>query len=162
MTILSELYASGGRDVILHTIELQCPAWTDPICIVKDFRDHTIITEDARTLTAKASGMAIALPKRDATGTQNLTFAIDNVRSEASRLLRAANENRQLVTLIYRCYLASDLSAPAERPIKFIVRSYKAQAQHVEITAGLFDLINLRWPRHKYDAEFSPGLKYLQ
>lgn len=161
MSILAQVYAQGG-DVILHTIELWSAGWVgDPIVLVRDFQDHTITTEDNRELVARASGMAVALPKRDATGAQNLTFALDGVRPEATRLLRQAQEAQEVVRLTYRCYLYSDLSEPAEQPYYFIVRRFVAQADHVEITAGLFDLIDMRWPRIVYDSNTAPGLQFL-
>lgn len=161
-TILSELYASGGDDVILHTIELSCEAWTNPVCLVRDFVNHTMITEDLRELEFVGCGMDVALPKRDATGAQNLTFAIDGIRTEAAKLLRAAIADQKAIKLTYRCYVFSDLTAPAEAPTHMVVRSYKAQSNHVEVTAGVFDLIDMRWPRRVYNSLFSPGLKYMQ
>lgn len=161
-TILSELYASGGDDVILHTLELTCESWNEPVLLVGDYVDHTFTTEDARTLEFKGCGIAISLPKRDASGAQSLTFAIENIRTESAKLLRSAISNQQKVNLTHRCYVHSDHSQPAEQPYYFIVRNYKAQANHVEITAGLFDLIDMRWPRAVYNSQFSPGLKYMQ
>lgn len=161
-TILSELYASGGDDVILHTIELSCDAWTNPVCLVRDFVNHTMTTEDLRELAFVGCGMDVSLPKRDATGAQNLTFAIDGIRTEAAKLLRSAIAEQVPIRLIYRCYVYSDLTQPAEAPLTLIVRSYRAQSNHVEVTAGLFDLIDMRWPRRVYNSLFSPGLKYMQ
>lgn len=160
MSVLAQVYAQGG-DVILHTIELTSEAWgTDPIVLVRDYQDHEITTEDGRVLTAKASGMDVALPKRDASGAQNITFALDGVRPEATRLLRQAQESNSKISLTYRSYLYSDLSEPAEQPYFFIVRSFTAQADTVQITAGLFDIIDMRWPRKVYDSNTAPGLKY--
>lgn len=161
MTILSELYASNGPEVILPTIELQCAAWEDEIVLVADNNDHTITTEDQRTLTALATGMNVALPKRDATGAQSLVFAIDNVRSQAAARVRSAVRQQETVRLIYREYLNTDLSAPANEPLRFNVKSYRAREEHVEVTAVLFDLIDMRWPRDLYTSENAPGLKYL-
>ena len=76
MSLLAQVYAQGG-DVILHTIELTSTAWGgDSIVLVRDYQDHTITTEDGRELLARASGMAVSLPKRDTTGAQDLTFAL--------------------------------------------------------------------------------------
>ena len=161
MSILQQVYAKGG-DVILHTIELTSQAWAEPIILVRDYQNHTITTEDDRELLAIASGMAVALPKRDATGAQDITFALDGVRPEATRLLRQAQDAGEEVRLTYRCYLYSDLSEPAEQPHYFIVRRFVAQADHIEVTAGLFDFIDMRWPRMLYDSNTAPGLKYFQ
>lgn len=161
MTVLSELYASSGDDVILQTLELNSEAFDAPLFLVRDYQDHIITTEDARTVTAVSCGMDIALPKRDSRGDQNLTFAIDNVRGEASKLMRDAKRENKPVYLTYRCYLSSNLSAPAERPYYFIVRNYRAVGATVEVTAGVFDLIGTAYPRKMYDANFSPAITYL-
>ena len=162
MSLLAQVYAQGG-DVILHTIELTSTAWgSDPIVLVKDYRDHTITTEDGRQLLARASGMAVSLPKRDATGAQDLTFALDGVRPEATRLVRQAQEAQAVVHVVYRCYLYSDLSEPAEPPLFLISRRYSAQVDHIEVTAGLFDLIDMRWPRMMYDSNTAPCLEFSQ
>ena len=161
MSVLAQVYAQGG-DVILHTVEITSESWDEPIVLVRDFVEHTIITEDNRTLIARPSGMDVALPKRDASGAQNLTFALDGVRPEATRLLRQSHSAGDHINLTYRPYLASDKSEPAEQPYYFIVRSFSAKADHVEVTAGLFDLIDMRWPRIVYDSSTAPGLKYFQ
>lgn len=161
MSVLEQVYVEGG-DLILHVIELNSSAWGTPIILVQDFVQHTFTTEDAETITAQPCGMAIALPKRDASGAQNLTFALDGVRPDATRLLRLAQDEQAQVNLIYRCYLESDKTEPAEPPYHFIVRAFVAQWDRVEITAGLFDLIDMRWPREVYNSINTPCLKYYQ
>lgn len=159
--LLQQNYMTGG-DVQLIVIELWSKAWPDNIVLVADFVDHEITTEDNRILRAQPSGLSVSLPKRDATGAQNLTFALDGVRPEATRLLRQAEAMQAQVNLTLRVYLYSDLSEPAETPYHLIVRNFSAQADHVEVTAGLFDLIDMRWPRTLYNSVTAPCLKYQQ
>lgn len=162
MSVLAQVYTQGG-DVILHTIELTSSAWpSGGIVLVRDFQDHTITTEDGRVLLARASGMAVSLPKRDASGAQDITFALDGVRPEATRMVRAAQDAQAPVRVIYRCYLAGDLSEPAEPPLFMFARRYAARADHIEVTAGLFDLIDMRWPRMVYDSNTAPCLEFMQ
>lgn len=161
MSVLEQVYVEGG-DLILHVIELNSIAWSAPIILVQDFVGHTFTTESDDAITAQPCGMAIALPKRDASGAQNLTFALDGVRPEATRKLRQAQDLQAQINLIYRCYLESDKTEPAEPPYNFIVRSFVAQWDRVEVTAGLFDLIDMRWPREVYNSVNTPCLKYYQ
>lgn len=161
MSVLEQVYVEGG-DLILHVIELNSSAWSAPIYLVQDFVQHTFTTEDDEDITAQPCGMAIALPKRDASGAQSLTFAIDGVRQDAARKLRQAQDAQAQINLIYRCYLESDKTEPAEPPYYFIVRSFAARWDTVEITAGLFDLIDMRWPREVYNSVNTPCLKYYQ
>ena len=160
LTILNQVYASGG-DVIISTLELTCPAWTAPVLICQGYEDQTCITEDARTLTFLASGIDIALPKKGNTGGQTLTFAIDNVTGEAQSKIDDALEAEQKITMIYRIFLESDKSTPAEPPYFMTVLGGTMQGTSVQIQAGFFDLINTKWPRELYTTKFAPGLRYL-
>ena len=160
MTVLEQVYASGG-DVILPTLELTCDAWGEPILICDGFEDQTCVTEDARTLTFIAAGIDVALPKKTNSGAQNLTFAIDNVTGEAQQKIDQALEAEDRVMLIYREFLASDKSSPAQAPYRFVVRSGQMRGNSVQIMAGFFDAINTAWPRDLYTLNFTPGIKYL-
>ena len=159
-TILNELRASGGRQVIVHTVELQCDAW-QPVYLCNGFRDLALVLETGENVIARATGMDVSLPKKDATGAQTLRFALDNVLGEATRLVRTAVDDGQEVRLIYRSYVSDDLSAPADNPLHMVVKNFTARGPQVDITAGFFDLIDTQFPRDVYTSEFAPGLKYL-
>lgn len=162
MTILETVFASGGNDVVIPTLELTCDAWAAPVLICGGFENHTCVTEDDRTLTFQAAGIEVALPKRDTSGQQMLTFAIDNVTGEAQRLIDAALEAGEMIHLTFRHYLASDKTAPAANPLKFVVREGSMRGSSVQINASFFDLINTAWPRRFYTADFAPGLRYFK
>lgn len=162
MTVLKRVFASGGTEVVIPTLEITCDAWDTPILLCNGYEDHTCVTEDARTLTFVACGIEVALPKRDTSGTQRLTFAIDNVSGEAQRLIDQAIDDGARVHLTFRHYLSSDKSAPAEPPLRFVVRDATMEGSAVQITAAFFDLINTAWPRFYYTASFAPGLRYFQ
>lgn len=160
MTILERVFASGGNEVVIPTLEITCAAWESAILLCNGYEDHTCITEDARTLTFQAAGIAVALPKRDTSGTQKLTFGIDNVTGEAQRLIDQALEAGEMVHLTFRHYLSTDKSAPAENPLKFVVKGGEMEGSMLRVVASFFDLINTAWPRAFYTADFAPGLKY--
>lgn len=161
MTILARVYASGGPEVIIPTIELTCEAWAEPILICAGFEDQTVTDESDRTLTFIAAGIDVALPKKGNTGNQTLTFAIDNITGAAQQQIDAALEAEERVTLVYRTYLSSDLSAPAEPPLRMTVMGGTITGTQVQISAGYFDLIGTGWPRDLYTLQFAPGLRYL-
>lgn len=161
MTILETLYASGGADPIIMTLELTSDAWVDPILICNGFTDQTCVTEDARTLTFIAAGIDVSLPRKTNTGSQSLQFAIDNVTGEAQQRVDEALAADERVMLTYRTYVASDKSAPAETPYRFVVQAGSFQGSTVNIRAGFFDAINTRFPRDLYTLGFAPGIKYL-
>jgi hypothetical protein len=160
MTILERVFASGGTEVVIPTLEITCEAWAAPILLCNGYENHTCTTEDNRVLTFVASGIAVALPKKNTSGTQMLMFAIDNVTGEAQRLIDDALEARQRVYITFRHYLSSDLSAPAENPLRLVVREGEMEGGSLRVTAAFFDLINTAWPRRFYTPEFAPGLKY--
>lgn len=160
MTVLDQVYASGG-DVIILTLELTSGAWTAPILICNGFEDQTVTTENDDVLTFVAAGIDVALPSRTNQGSQTLTFAIDNITGEAQRKIDEALEAEEQVIMTFRTYLASDLSAPAEAPYRFVVRSGRMQGNTVTVQAGFFDAINTRFPRDLYTTNFAPGIKYL-
>lgn len=160
MTVLEQVYASGG-DVLINTLELSCDAWAESILLCDGFEDHACMTEDGRAVTFMASGIAVELPDRGTSGGQKLTFAIDNVTGEAQQKIDAALEAEERIILTYRCYLASDKSAPAEAPYRMTVLDGEISGPSVQVEAGYYDLINSAWPRDLYTTEFAPGLKYL-
>ncbi|MES2868954.1 MAG: DUF1833 family protein [Pseudomonadota bacterium] len=161
MTALETLYASGGQAVIIPTLELFCTPWAAPIYICQGFDDITATTEDGVTATFTAAGFAAALPKRDNSGNQTLTFAIDNVTGEAQKLIDQALDARAKIGLVFRIFLSTDFGAPAERPYRMTVLNGFMQGASVQLNAGYFDLINLAWPRRKYTLAFAPCLRYI-
>lgn len=161
MTILNELRASGGTDALIDVLHFSCDAWANDVVLCNGYQDLQITTEHGVNLTATATDMQLSLPTKDATGSQKLRFALGNIRGEVSRLARQAISDSQQIRLIYRSYMSSDLSAPAENPLHMTVISVVEQAGAVDVTAGFFDLIDTQFPRDIYDSEFAPGLKYL-
>lgn len=162
MSVLDELYNTPSSAVILNTIELSCAAWAEPIVLVRDYVNHTIKTEDNRTLIALASGMDVSLPKRDNTGAQKLNFAIDGVNTQALSLVRSALMAQEVVNLTYRAYSSENLLEPAETPYRFVVHSCVISRSQVDIVAGMFDFIDYKWPRVVFNSETAPCLKYIQ
>lgn len=160
MTVLEQVYASGG-DVVIETLELNCAAWDVPLYLCNGFEDHICVTEAGVTVTFLAAAIQVALPKRTNQGDQVLTFTIDNITGEAQQLVDEALDAEARVNIIYRAYLASDKTQPAENPYRMVVRGGVMQGTAVQVNAGFFDLINTAWPRDLYTTEFAPGLKYL-
>ena len=158
MTILSVVYASAPTDeVIIPTLEILTD---DPQRICGDFADHEVTLETGEEVTFIGAGIDVSLPAADTSGQQKLAFAIDNVTGEAQVQIEAALEADQRVPVIYRPYLASDLSAPAEPPIRMTLVGGGFEGGHLELQGAYYDLLNIAWPREQYTVEFAPGLKY--
>lgn len=158
MTILANVYASAPTaEVIIPTLEILTAT---PQRICGGFEDVTVTLETDETVTFLGAGIDISLPAADTSGQQTLAFSIDNVTGEAQAQIDAALELDQRVTIIYRPYLASDLSAPSEPPIRMTLVGGGFEGGHLELQAAYYDLLNTAWPRELYTAEFAPGLKY--
>jgi hypothetical protein len=165
MTILEQAYreavASGGNDAFVRTLEITCPAWDAPVLICNGFTDRICGTEDGRFLTFIAANIGIALPQKNNKGNQALAFAVDNTTGEVMQRADQAIDANARVTATYRVYLASDLSAPCERPYRMSVDSDSFEQNQGTLQCGFFDLIGTAWPRDLYTTKFVPGLKYL-
>ena len=160
--VLRAVYASAPIDQVpVHTLELTHPAFDDgAIRLCQGFDDVTATLEDASTVEFKSSGFGVSLPSRAVKGRQDLQFQLDNVTGEALRNIRAAQEAGGPVTVTYRAYLASDLSAPAQPPTVMTAVDVSATPLSVSVTASFHDLVNKAWPRRFYTPDFAPGLKY--
>jgi hypothetical protein len=161
MTILEEVNASGGNDVIIRTLEITSAAWAEPILLATGFRDQVCTTEDGRTLTFRGVNMSITLPSKDNKGNQTLAFAIDNTTGEVSRYVDSAIEANTRATVIYRTFLSSNKSAPQERPYRLTILSGELKGIIAQLQCGYFNMIGTAWPRKYLTADYAPGLRYL-
>lgn len=159
--IYREAVASGGKEAFVRTLEITCPAWSAPVLICNGFKDRICGTEDGRLLTFTAANIGIALPQKNNKGNQALAFAVDNTTGEVMQKADQALDAIARVTATYRVYLASDLSAPCERPYRMSVDSDSFEQNQATLQCGFFDLIGTAWPRDLYTTRFVPGLKYL-
>lgn len=161
MTILEEVNASGGDDVIIRTLEITSEAWDDPILLATGFVDQVCTTEDGRTLTFTGVNMSITLPKKNNKGNQTLAFSVDNTTGAVSRFVDAAVEANTRATVIYRTYLSSNKSAPQEKPYRLVVLSGDLQGIVANLQCGYFNPIGTAWPRRFLTADYAPALRYI-
>ena len=161
MSILEEVNASGGDDVIIRTLEITSDAWPTPILLATGFREQVCITEDSRTLAFQGVNMSITLPAKDNKGNQSLAFAIDNTTGEAAKFIDSAIEANARATVIYRTYLSSNKSAPQERPYRLTILGGELRGIIAQLQCGYFNVIGTSWPRRYLTADYAPGLRYL-
>lgn len=159
--IYREAVASGGKEAFVRTLEITCPAWSVPVLICNGFKDRVCGTEDGRLLTFEAANIGIALAAKNNKGNQALAFGVDNTTGRVRHLADEALDASARVTAVYRVYLASDLSAPCEKPYRMSVDSDSFEQNQATLQCGFFDLIGTGWPRVLYTTNFVPGLKYL-
>ncbi|MDX6915636.1 DUF1833 family protein [Pectobacterium carotovorum] len=159
MTILNRLYASSGSEVIIDTLQINVGGYI--YYLTKGWDDITVTLEDGETATFLASAIDIALPARNADGTQDLKFAISNIDGIVSNSILSALENLNGATVTYRRYISTDLSAPAVNPFTMAIKSGYWTAVEVQITAGYMNVLDTAWPRYRYTLPNFPGLRYL-
>lgn len=161
MSLIERVYASAPAEhVILPTLEILVPG-ADPIRVVAAFEDLTTTLETGETVTFKAGPFEHKEPSKDTRGQQRLTFAIANVTGEAQDAVATALESDTETPINYRVFLSTDLTAPAQKPYKMILRGGTFEGMMVQVEAGYFDLLNTQWPRKRYTSDFAPGLRYI-
>ncbi|MGP9834203.1 DUF1833 family protein [Marinobacter sp. NSM] len=159
MSAIAKAYASADQEII-RTLEIT-PAGIDPTRVCTGFVDRTLTLENASEAEFVAGPLSIKRPSKSASGQQMLSLSIANVTAEGQEAIEAALESGEEVPVIYREYVASDLSAPASRPYRMTLRGGAFQGIMIQIEAGYFDLLNTQWPRRRYTADEFPGLRYI-
>ncbi len=163
---LQEAYASAPvDDIVYHTLEIRHPDFVAPIRVVRDFADLTATLEasapeDASTeVTFSRFAFDFVRPEMSAAGVPQMTIEIDNVDRSIVANIEAAMGSTDRITVIYREFVSSDLSAPQnDPPLTLTVLSISADVFRVRATCGWYNLENARFPTVAYDAETFPGL----
>jgi len=164
---LKEAYASAPTtQVAYHTLELYHPAFTAPIRVVRDFVDLSATLEStaprdaSQTVLFVGFAFDIVPPEVSATGVPQCQITIDNVSREIVSNLELAISSNQPITVIYRLFLSSDLSAPQNNPpMTLTVISMTADVFKVTATATFGDMVNRKFPSQMYTLDTFPGLQ---
>ncbi|MDP2141267.1 MAG: DUF1833 family protein [Gammaproteobacteria bacterium] len=151
--------------VIVETLEFLHDSFPSPIRLVNDFAafDATLeatAPEDASTeVSFEASRFALVLPRAGDAGTETIDITISNVDQVASDYLQIAMDNPGPITVIYRIFLSTDTSGPAEDPpTRLTLDSAIATATEVVAKARNSDNINRKFPSINYNIYDHPGL----
>ncbi len=162
---LREAYAAAPTDeVILHTLEFNHPAFTVPIRVVRDHADLVATLEagapinPGQPVTFTAYAFDFDLPQVDGPAPE-IQITIDNVSREITRNIEAAAISGQALTVIYRPFLSTDLTAPQMNPpLHLTVTSIEADQYTVTARAQFRDVGNKRFPGEDYTGDRFPGL----
>ena len=142
MTKLNRLYASSGPEVIIETLQITIGSEVHYLC--QGYDDIMATTENGDTVTFSACTIDIALPARNADGTQDFKFALCNIDGVVSTAIRYALANRLSALLTYRRYISTDLAAPAEVPYTLKIKSGYWTATRRADYRGLYE-----YPRYR-------------
>jgi hypothetical protein len=157
--VLHRVYASSGREVRILTLEIIIG--TDRYYLTQGWDDIPAKLESGVDVMFTACAMDIALPARNADGTQDLRFAISNIDGVVSNRIRIALDANERMLITYREYLDAYLSAPAKRPWTMKVKGGYWTAPEVQITAGYMNVLDTAWPRRRFTLPEFPGLRYI-
>lgn len=156
MSTLAEVYASApAGSLIIPTLEISIAGQT-PIRICSGFEDQTLAG-----MLFEAGSLSISLPNKNTSGMQTLNFGVAGVNSLVQTYIDIALETGEPVTITYREFLESDKTQPARRPYVMQLIGGTLQDGEASLSAGFFDVLNLRWPRQVYTADNAPGIRYL-
>lgn len=163
---LKEAYAAAPDNVVAyHTLEIYHPSFTQAIRVVRDFVDLQATLESAAPRNASQSvtfvGFAfdIVPPEVSTTGVPSCQITIDNVSRDIVANLELAISSNQPISIIYRLFLSSDLTAPQNNPpMTLTVIAMTADVFKVTATATFGDLVNKKFPNQQYTIETFPGL----
>lgn len=164
---IKEAYASAPSDeVILFTIEMRHPKFTEPLRVVRDNQNLTARLEEDAPVNGGEAVLFVAYPfdikppDTDEYGKPELTITIDNVGREILTYVEQAVKTRDVIEVTYRLYLASDLSGPQNNPpMTMQVTSISATPQSITIVASFADLSNKAFPKQMYTLEQFPSLQ---
>lgn len=163
---IKEAYASApDSSVAYHTLEIYHPSFTTPIRVVRDFVDLSAKLESTAPrnpstyVTFVGYPFDIVPPEVSTTGVPTLQITIDNVSRDIMAGLESAVTTSTPITVIYRMFLSSDLTAPQNNPpMTLTIISLSADVFRVTATATFGDLVNKRFPSVLYNVETFPGL----
>ena len=165
-TAIKEAYAAApSGTIIYHTLELWHSAFTAPIRVVRDYANLTATLEagaprnPGAAVTFVAFNFDFTKPEVSPDNVPQVTITMDNVDRSIVANIEAALGTTELVTVIYREFISTDLSSPQNNPpLTLTIMSVAADVFKVTATAGFPNLMNKRFPSTAYTSETFPSL----
>ena len=177
---LKEAYASASvEEVILHTLEINHSAFTEPVRVVRDFGElleastvyggldiygHLLTLEDDAPINAGEEVQFVGLhfelelPAQAQNRLPELQIRLDNVTRDVSQYLDAASELEEPLSLIYREYLLSSPDVVQFKLSTLNIHKVTSTTNTVTMTAVFEDLTNKSFPSRVYSPDEFPGL----
>lgn len=164
---LKEAYASAPTDVvIINTIEIRHPAFTEPIRVVSDYAPISARLEPlapsngGEVVTFQPFAFELTLPEVMDRGVPELSLKIDNVSREILENIELAMGIPDKLEVTYRAFLSNDLlSGPHnEPPLHLDITAIEADALAISARASIADFVNRKFPSKEYDERQFPGL----
>lgn len=169
---IKEAYASAPSNVVIyHTIELRHSTFRDqdnvlqPIRVVRDHANLRAFIEPSDTIAGGSEVTFIGFafnftkPEISASGPPQIQLEIDNVDRVILANIERALLTTELVKVVYREYISTDLSGPQnDPPLTLTISSITADVFKITATATFSNLHNKRFPTKEYSAEVFKAL----
>lgn len=128
-----KLASCPDGEIVVDTIEISHPLLSKTYYLVADIFDLVANLENESTATTfEASNINVGMAANNADMDQSATITIADPENRLdSELDNIPYDNTELPSVVYRAYLLSDLSYPANGPIKF-------ETQDISQSKGLF------------------------
>lgn len=161
MSLVEVIYASAPvGETIIASIEVQTPG-KPTLYACNGFEDHWLGV-DGDYYKFEGGNLEVSLPSKTSGGSQSLDFGVANVNGLCHEYVRHAIENRAKVKVIFRKYLASDKSAPMERPYIMNLLGASFVNGVARFECGYYNIMDTAWPRQRFTTENAPALKYMR
>lgn len=162
---LAKAYATDPEDeIVLDTLEFLHPTFLDADGVVMGIRvvnEHDSLTaflEDDAPLNSGEEVLfqpvyfSLTRPAESESGaTQELQVKVDNVSQILIPYVELAKETRIPITMIWRPYLATDLSGPHQVPVLSLTLSgIGGDMNSLTARAGFSSITNRRFPASEY------------
>ena len=156
-----EAYANADDTrVMLYTLELMHPKFTQPLRIVNDNDPLTAEIETNKTVEFMPFFFRIKRPTISEEPDPSLQITVDNVSGFMTPYLYTASRSKESIHVTFRPFLIdeSDNSITRLSSIKLAIRNTSANMTSVTLTAAHINPANLPFPKENYTADRFPGL----
>lgn len=150
---LNEIYACGG----------QLPILTLTIDNEEIGTLNFVLANDNRELDGviyHASNFTVQMPERSGNGFSDLSFAICGVNGECYSYIMQAMDSMKPTLLTLRQWHPE--AETMEEELTLTVTGCQINRDTAQFSASFCDMLNLEFPRLKYTAYNSPGLKFVK
>ena len=156
-----EAYANADDTrVMLYTLELMHPSFTQPLRIVADNDSLTAKIETGDTVEFTPFFFSIKRPPISEEPDPSLQITVDNVSGFMTPYLDIASRSGDSIHIMFRPFLVDegDDSITRLSSIKLAIRNASASMTSVTLTAAHINPANLPFPKENYTSDRFPGL----
>ena len=156
-----EAYANADDTrIMLYTLELMHPQFTQPLRIVADNDPLSAEIETGDTVEFTPFFFSIKRPPISEEPDPSLQITVDNVSGFMTPYLDIASRSGDSIHVVFRPYLVDEGDDNITRlsSIKLAIRNASATMTSVTLTAAHINPANLPFPKENYTSDRFPGL----